>query len=70
MQGPVVQSIVNLMSLLVVKMLTVLVNTISDSHVYLLKMCVAFVNAKTTHIFSAKSLAYMPYLIIKVLMIC
>ena len=30
-QGPVVQSIVSLMSLLVVKVLTVLVSTISDS---------------------------------------
>ena len=32
-------------------------------------MCVAFANAKATHIFSAKILAYMPYLMIKVLMI-
>ena len=29
----------------------------------------AFANAKATHIFSAKILAYMPYLMIKVLMI-
>ena len=27
-------------------------------------MCVAFANAKATHIFSAKILAYMPYLMI------
>ena len=33
-QGPVVQSIVSLNSLLVVKMLTVLVSTISSSHVF------------------------------------
>ena len=32
-------------------------------------MCVAFANAKATHIFSAKILAYMRYLMIKVLMI-
>ena len=36
-QGPVVQSIVSLMSLLVVKMLTVLVSTISNSQALLLK---------------------------------
>ena len=35
-QGPVVQSIVSLKSLLVVKMLTVLVSTISNSQVFLL----------------------------------
>ena len=38
-QGPVVQSIVSLTSLLVVKMLTVLVNTISNLQVFLLKKC-------------------------------
>ena len=38
-QGPVVQSIVSLTSLLVVKMLTVLVSTISNSQVFLLKEC-------------------------------
>ena len=72
--GPVVQSIVSLTSLLVVKMLTVLVNTISNSQVFLLKnvssFCkckVAFANAKATHIFLAKILAYMSYLMIKVL---
>ena len=36
-QGPVVQSIVSLTSSLVVKMLTVLVSTISNSQVFLLK---------------------------------
>ena len=51
-QGPVVQSIVGLTSSLMVKMLTVLVSTISNSQVFLL--CVAFTNAKATHIFSAK----------------
>ena len=45
LQGPVVQSIISLTSLLVVKMLT-------------------------THIFSEKILAYVPYLMIKVLTIC
>ena len=37
--GPVVQSIVSLTSLLVVKMLSVLVSTISDSQVFLLEKC-------------------------------
>ena len=36
-QGPVVQSVVSLTSSLVVKILTVLVNTISNSQVFLLK---------------------------------
>ena len=36
-QGPVVQSIVNLTSSLMVKMLTVLVSTISNSQVFLLE---------------------------------
>ena len=36
-QGPVVQSVVSSTSLLVVKMLTVLVSTISNSQVFLLK---------------------------------
>ena len=53
-----------------VKRFTVLVSTISNSQIFLLKkMRVAFANAKATHIFSAKILAYMPYLMIKVLMI-
>ena len=58
-QGPVVQSVVSLTSSLVVKMLTVLVRIISNSHELLLKkMWVAFANAKVTHIFSAKILVY------------
>ena len=67
-QGPVVQSIVSLRSSIVVKMLTILVSTISYSEVFFAKkMPVA---AKATHIFSAKILAYISYLIIKVLTIC
>ena len=38
-QGPVVQSIISLTSLLVVKMLTVLIRTISNSQEFLLKKC-------------------------------
>ena len=38
-KGPVVQSIVSLTSSLVVKMLTVLVSTVSSSQVFLLKKC-------------------------------
>ena len=37
--GPVVQSMVSLTSSLLVKMLTVLVSTISNSKVFLLKKC-------------------------------
>ena len=37
--GPVVQSIFSLTSSLVVKMLTVLVSTVSNSQVFLLKKC-------------------------------
>ena len=69
--GPVVQSIVRLTSLLVVKMLTVLVSRVSNSQLFFAeKMRVAFPNAEATHIFLAKILAYMHYLMIKVLMIC
>ena len=51
-----------------VKMVTVLISTISNSQVFLLKkMRVAFANAKATHIFSAKILAYVPHLMVKVL---
>ena len=56
-QGPVVQSIISLTSLLMVKMLAVLVSTISKSQVVLLTF------------FSAKILGRMPYLMIKVLTI-
>ena len=51
-------------------MLTFLVSTISNSQVFLLKKNVSsFCKAKATHIFSAKILADMPYLMIKVLTI-
>ena len=50
-QGQVIQSI-SLMSLLVVKMLTVLVSTISNSQVFLLNKYEYFLqNAKASHIF-------------------
>ena len=66
-QGPVVQRVVSLTSLLMVKMLTVLVSTISNSLVFFAeKMWFA----KATHIFSAKILVYMPYLMNKFLTIC
>ena len=39
LQGPVVQSVVSLTSSLRVKMLTVLVSTISNSQAFLLKKC-------------------------------
>ena len=62
-----VQSIVSLMSALVVKMLTVLLSTISNSQVILLKKNVS--SFCKSHFFS-KILAYMPQLMIKVLMVC
>ena len=70
-QGPVVQSIVSLTSWLAVKMLTVLVSTISNSQVFLLKKCERLLQMQKllTFFFSAKILACMPYLMIKVLMI-
>ena len=46
-QGPVVQSIVSLTSLLVVKMLTVLVSTISSSQVFCLKNVSSFFKKKS-----------------------
>ena len=49
---------VSLTSLLVVKILIVLANTISNSQVFLLKKCEY--KATYTHMFSAKILAYMP----------
>ena len=66
---------VSLTNSLVAKMLTVLVSTICNSQVFLLKKIgVAFANAhffskniNITHIFSAKILAYLPYLMVKVL---
>ena len=38
-KGPVIQSIVSLTSSLVLKILTILVSTISNSQVFLLKKC-------------------------------
>ena len=56
--SPVAQSIVSLMSSLVIKMLTILVSKISNSHVFLLKkMWVAFANVKATHIFFSKNIS-------------
>ena len=68
-QAPVVQSVVSLTSSLVVKLLTVLVSTISNSQVFLLKkkMWVAFANAKAAHIFSAKILAYIQHFMINMI---
>ena len=57
-QGPVVQSIISLTSLLEVKMWSVLVSTISNSQLFLQKkMWVAFAFAKTTHIFFSKNIS-------------
>ena len=65
-QGSVVQSIVSLTSSLVVKILTALVSTISNSQLFLLKKNVSsFCLSKSYSDFSAKIIAYMPYLMIK-----
>ena len=48
-----------------VKMLTVPVSTISNSQIFLLNKC----ECKSYSHFSAKIIAYMPYLMIKVLTI-
>ena len=53
-----------------VKMLTVLMSTISNSQVFLVKQCEYLLQMqKLLTFFSAKTLAYMPYLMIKVLTI-
>ena len=57
-QGPVVQSIVSLMSSLVVKMF----NCSSNCDIYF----IGIFAEKATNIFSAKILVHMPYLMIKV----
>ena len=52
-RGPVVQSIVSLTSSLMVKMLTVLVSTISNSQLFLLKNASSFCKCKSySHFFS------------------
>ena len=61
-QGLVVQSVVSLTSSLAAKMLTVLVSTISNSQVFLLKKNVS--KCKSYSHFSAKILVYMQYLMI------
>ena len=58
-KGSVVQSIVSLTSLLVVKMLTVLVNTISNSHVFCRKNVSSFCKCKSySHFFSKNICKY------------
>ena len=67
-RGPVVQNIVTLTSSLVVKMLSVLVSIIFNSQLFLLKNKLSsFFKCKL--FFSANILAYMPYVMIKVLTI-
>ena len=66
-QGPIVQSVNSLTSSLVVKLLTVLVSKIFNLQIFLLKKCEWLLQMQKRHIFLAKILAYMPYLIIKVL---
>ena len=64
LQGPVVQSIVSLTTSLVIKTVTVLVNTISNSQVFLLKKWEQLLQMqKLLTFFSAKIIASMPYAI-------
>ena len=53
-QGPVVQNIVSLMSLLMTNSLTVVAKLFSNTLIFLLQNVRSFCNAKATHIFSAK----------------
>ena len=58
-QGPVVQSVIRLTSSLVVKMLTVLVSTISNSHLFLLKNVSSFCKCESySHFFSKNISVY------------
>ena len=56
-QGPVVQSIVSLKSSLVVKMLSVLVSTVSISQVFLLKNVNSFCKYKSYSNFFSKNIS-------------
>ena len=56
-QGPVVQSVVSLTSSLVVKLLTVLVSTISNSQVFLLKKVSSFCQCKSYSHFLSKNVS-------------
>ena len=51
-QGPIVQSIINLTTLLMTKSLTVVAEVFSNADIFRCK----------THIFSAKIIMYLPYL--------
>ena len=69
-QGPIVQNIVRLTSSLVAKTLNVLGSTISNSQVFLMNKCELLLQMqKLLTFFSANILAYMEYLMIKVLTI-
>ena len=58
-QGPVVQSIVSLMSSLVVKMLTIQVSTISNSQIFLLENLSSFCKCKSySHFFCKNNSVY------------
>ena len=57
-QGPIVESIVSLTGSLEVKMLTVLVSTISKSQVFLLKNVNSFCKCKSySHLFFSKNIS-------------
>ena len=61
-QGPVVQNIVNLTSWLVVKTLVVLISTIFNLHVFLLKNVSSFCKCKSSsHFFSKNISVYAQY---------
>ena len=57
LQGPVVQSMVSLTSSLVVKMLTVLISTISNSQVFLLKNESSILKCKSYTHFISKNIS-------------
>ena len=58
-EGPAVQSIVSLMSSLVVKILTILVSTMSNTQEFLLKKCEYFLQMQSySHFFSKNISTY------------
>ena len=67
--GPVVQSIVSLKTSLVVKLLTVLVSTIFNLQVFMLKKCEKLLQMQKLLTFFQQKYKYMLYLMIKVLTI-
>ena len=65
--GPVVQSIVSLMSSLMTNLLTVVADLFSNALIFLPQNVSSFCNANTTDILIAKISMYLPYFKIEIL---